>query len=186
MSSAMRLHTKSEQFDRQALRRALGRFATGVCIVTTLDRQGRRIGMTVNSFSSVSLAPPLVLFSIARASRSFSDWMAADRYAINVLTAQQAELSNRFARPDGDKWAGLAVETGHGDVPLLPGAAARFECVSERRYAGGDHVILVGRVIAFEAAAEMDPLCFYAGRYRTLAREAAVATPAAPTLFYGW
>jgi flavin reductase (DIM6/NTAB) family NADH-FMN oxidoreductase RutF len=172
--------------DTRALRHALSRFATGVCVVTAIGPRGDRLGMTVNSFSSVSLDPPLVLFSVARSCLSFERWMAAKGYGVNVMAAHQAELSNRFARALSDKWSGLKVEAGHGGVPLLPDAIARFVCKRERRYDGGDHVILLSRVVAFDFAAEADPLCFFAGRYRSLAPEPDVSTPAEPALFYGW
>jgi flavin reductase (DIM6/NTAB) family NADH-FMN oxidoreductase RutF len=174
------------EIDTRALRHALSRFATGVCIVTALGPDGDRLGMTVNSFSSVSLEPPLVLFSIARSCLSFEGWMSAKCYGVNVIAAHQAALSNRFARALSDKWADLKVETGHRGVPLLPDAIARFGCERECRYDGGDHVILLSRVVDFDFAAEADPLCFFAGRYRSLAPELDVSTPAEPALFYGW
>jgi flavin reductase (DIM6/NTAB) family NADH-FMN oxidoreductase RutF len=183
--SAGRPFDNRGELDTRALRHALGRFATGVCVVTGLDADGGRLAMTVNSFNSVSLDPPLVLFSIARSCRGFEGWMSARWYGVNVLAAQQAELSNRFAGARAEKWAGLTVETGHSGVPLLPDAIARFECELERREDGGDHVIFLARVVAFDAAPRADPLCFFAGRYWTLA-DTSVPTPAEPTLFYGW
>jgi flavin reductase (DIM6/NTAB) family NADH-FMN oxidoreductase RutF len=172
--------------DTRALRHALSRFATGVCIVTALGPDGDRLGMTVNSLSSVSLDPPLVLFSIARSCLSFEGWMSAKCYGINVIAAHQAALSNRFARALSDKWTGLKVDIDPSGVPLLPDAIARFVCQRECRFDGGDHVILLSRVVAFDFAAEADPLCFFAGRYRGLAPEPDVSTPAEPALFYGW
>jgi flavin reductase (DIM6/NTAB) family NADH-FMN oxidoreductase RutF len=174
------------ELDTRALRHALSRFATGVCVVTALGPDGDRLGMTVNSFSSVSLDPPLVLFSVARSCLSFERWMSARCYGINVMAAHQGELSNRFARAQSDKWAGLNVETGHGGLPLLPDAIARFVCEREGRYDGGDHVILLSRVVAFDFAVEADPLCFFAGRYRHLGPEPDISMPAEPALFYGW
>ena len=174
------------ELDTRALRHALSHFATGVCVVTALGTDGNRLGMTVNSFSSVSLDPPLVLFNIARSCRGFDGWISAKCYGINVLSADQAEVSNRFARAQSDKWAGLKVETGHGGLPLLPDAIARFVCEREGRHDGGDHVILLSRVVAFDFAAEADPLCFFAGRFRKLGPEPDISTPAEPALFYGW
>ena len=174
-------------FDARALRNALGRFATGVCIVTTRAASGEPVGMTVNSFSSVSLDPPLVLFSIARTCYSHAEWLAAEHYAVNVLTVDQMELSTRFARPLVDKWAGLAVERGTADLPLLPGALARFQCRAEHRYEGGDHVILVGRVLAFDAPRPGSaPLLFYEGRYRELGEPHGGASPHDPLWLLGW
>ncbi len=152
-------------FEQSGLRRALGRFATGVAVVTCRDGGGEPRGVTINSFSSVSLEPPLVLFSLARESRSLADVLAAGRFAVNVLAADQQELSRRFAGAD-DPWRDLACGGG-GEVPLLAGALAHFECRHEASHEGGDHVIIVGRV---EALAQQpgEPLVFWAGDYHQL------------------
>ncbi len=162
-----------QPFDSRQFRQALGAFATGVTIVTTRDRDGNDVGLTVNSFNSVSLEPPLVLWSLARSSvqllAAFSD---AEYFAVHVLAADQEALSNLFASRGVDKFAGLDVQRGVGDVPLLAGCAASFQCRTVHRYAGGDHDIFLGEVIAFENA-ECAPLLFHAGRYAGLAGKAA-------------
>ena len=173
--------------DTRALRDALGRFATGVCIVTARTAAGDPVGMTVNSFSSVSLEPPLVLFSIARTCFSHADWIVAEHYAVNVLGLGQRELSTRFARALSDKWSRLSFERGIADLPLLPGALARFQCRSEHRYEGGDHMILVGRVLAFDMPRPHgEPLVFFEGRYRELADARGAPSAHDPLWLLGW
>ena len=172
--------------DTRALRRALGCFATGICIVTTRNAAAEPIGMTVNSFASVSLEPPLILFSVARTCYSNADWLSAEHYAVNVLSAGQHAISTRFARPLSEKWAGVSPERGLADLPLLPGALARFQCRSEHRYDGGDHVILVGRVLAFDTPRKGEPLVFFEGRYRELADTRGVPSAHDPLWLLGW
>lgn len=150
--------------DSHQFRRALGCFATGVAVVTTLRESGDPVGMTVNSFNSVSLEPPLVLWSIGRDSNCFDAFAAATHFAVNVLARHQQELSELFARRDVDRFERLDWRAGIGGVPLLPDFAACFECEIRHRYDGGDHVILVGEVLALEDR-EADPLIFYRGHY---------------------
>lgn len=162
--------------DTRKFRDVLGRFATGVAIVTA-ETEGVRLSVTVSSFSSVSLAPPLVLFSIARSALSFELWQRTDHFAVTVLSEEQQEISNRFGRATPDKWNGIDAERGVHGVPLIPGGLACFECDVYARYEGGDHLIIVGRVLEFSAD-ETDPfakpLVFYGGRYRNLAAPAEV------------
>ena len=153
--------------DGRALRRALGRFPTGVC-VTTASVDGERLGMTMNSFGSLSLDPPLVLFSIDRRASSLSLWERAPGYAINVLAANQGAISDRFARPRTNKWEGIDFEAGLFDAPVLPGVAAAFECEAEIVHDGGDHRLFVGRILRFRADPDRAPLVFAGGRYQTL------------------
>lgn len=150
-------------------RRSLGCFATGVTIVTAPTVEGPPIGMTVSSFNSVSLDPPLILFSIAHTARSLEELRRAPAFAVNVLAADQIELSNRFARPSDDKWVGIEFEPGHGGAPLFPGSAGSFECEPYAVYDGGDHEIFVGRVLHHRADSEATPLLFHGGSYRELA-----------------
>ena len=145
-------------------RRALGCFATGVAVVTALDADGNRVGMTISSFNSVSLDPPLVLWSIAADSLSYDVFMNTEHFAVNVLAIHQNDLSLQFARSGIDKFAGLDCRDGIGGVPILPEYAACFECCTEYRYDGGDHKIIVGRVLQFEDR-ELDPLIFYRGHF---------------------
>lgn len=155
--------------DSRALRRALGQFATGVTVVTTRDPAGGYpVGMTANSFTSVSLDPPLILWSITRTSRSLPAFLAAPNFAVNVLSADQIDLSVRFARHAEDKFAGLDWSEGLGGLPILPNLSASFECRRVASHDGGDHVILVGRVERF-ARFERPGLVFAEGRYGLVA-----------------
>lgn len=150
--------------DLQAYKRALSCFATGVAVATALDSDGRRVGMTVSSFNSVSLEPPLVLWSIANDSRSYDVFTNAEHFGVNVLAIDQSEIAAQFAQKGGEKFAGLDCREGLGGVPLLPKYAACFECRTEHVYAGGDHKIIVGRVLRFEDC-KSDPLIFYRGHF---------------------
>ncbi len=175
-------------FDDRRFRDALGAFPTGVAIVSGVTPDGERLGMTVSSFNSVSVAPPLVLFSVARRANSFTAWTELPRYAINILSAQQEELSNRFARPRSDKWADLMVLDGEAGVPILPNALATFECEPYARYDGGDHEIFVGRVIALRTTPHKQdlPLIFFGGRYRRLDTGFHDIPPRDASIFEGW
>jgi flavin reductase (DIM6/NTAB) family NADH-FMN oxidoreductase RutF len=154
-------------FSETELRDALGRFATGVTVVTTMTPQGP-LGITANSFASVSLRPPLVLWSPARKSRRFPAFEAASHFAIHVLSAGQQALAERFARAGGD-FAGLDFGLGLGGVPLLDGCSARFECRHAAGYDGGDHLIVVGEVLSVEEH-DLPPLLYYRGGYCGLFR----------------
>lgn len=175
-------------FDERRFRDALGAFPTGVAIVTAVTGAGLRLGMTVSSFNSVSLAPPLVLFSVARRAHSFAAWGEVRRYAINVLSQDQEELSNRFARPLGEKWAGVTVFDGETGAPVLANALAVFECETHARHDGGDHEIFVGRVLSFRTSPHRQdlPLLFYGGRYRRLDARFQDAPPHDVSIFEGW
>jgi len=150
--------------DLSRFRRALSCFATGVAVVTTVDASGAKVGMTISSFNSVSLDPPLVLWSVAEDSYSYDVFTAVEYFAVNVLSMHQKELADRFAQSQGDKFDGLEHREGLHGVPLLSDLAACFECRREHVYAGGDHKIIVGRVLRFEDH-ETDPLIFYRGHY---------------------
>lgn len=156
--------------DPKAFRRALGQFATGVAVITAEGADGSAIGMTMNSFNSVSVDPPLVLFSIDRSAYSFPAMTQARAYAVNILGRDQQQLSNKFAKALGDKWADVDHTLGHLAAPLIAGALAHFECVPYAQYDGGDHVIFVGRVVRFTAHADKDPLVFFGGAYRELSQ----------------
>ena len=156
-------------FTPRSFRDALGHFATGVTVVTA-PCDGEPLGMTVNSFTSVSLEPPLVLFSAARTLLGLKKLLEAPAFGINILRQEQIELSNRFAKPASEKWSGLNIDRGtHLGVPLLQNALARFECVPYANHDGGDHIIFLARVVAFETATQHAPLVFYRGQYRALA-----------------
>ena len=154
-------------FDGRAFRQALGQFPTGVCVVTCLA-DGEQLGMTMSSFNSLSLDPPLVLFSIDRRSASLSLWEIAASYAINVIAENQKDISNRFARPLSNKWEGVRFEHGRSGAPVLPRAAALFDCGPWARHAAGDHVLFIARVTHFRRFADRQPLVFSKGRYASL------------------
>lgn len=154
-------------FDAPTFRSALGLFATGVTIVTARGADGRLVGLTANSFNSVSLSPPLVLWSLARRAGSLPVFAAGSHYAIHILAAEQIELARRFATPAIDRFAGLGLEEGAGGVPLIPGCAAVFECANRSQYEEGDHIIFVGQVERCAHRAGAQPLIFHGGRYFT-------------------
>ena len=154
--------------DTRELRNALGAFATGVTIVTTIDGSGGPVGMTANSFASVSLDPPLVLWSVSRGHDVFQAFYGSDYYAVHVLGQDQQEASNRFANADIDRFDGVEYDRGVGGLPLLKTYCARFQCRVEHRYDGGDHVILVGRVVEMDHRPS-DPLIFHGSEYKQLA-----------------
>ena len=153
--------------DPRAFRDALGIYPTGVTIVTTVDAGRVDVGVTANSFCSVSLAPPMVLWCLGRSSRAFTAFTQADHFAIHVLAHDQDALALRFSRPDVDRFAGLECARGAGGVALLDGCAARLECRAAACYDGGDHAILLGEVLCFEHWAR-DPLVFNRGRFARL------------------
>lgn len=157
------------QLDPKDFRRGLGCFATGVTIVTTLGREGEPVGLTVNSFNSVSLEPPLVLFSLGRRAFSLPSFQANDHFAVNVLRDDQMALSDQFARPGADKWRGVDYHSWDTGCPILPGAIACFECHTRYTHDGGDHVIFVGEVLRMDCDSEGQPLLYARGRYRSLA-----------------
>jgi len=158
------------QFDTRSFRDALGCFATGVTVITARGVAGEDIGITVNSFSSVSLDPPLVLWSLGRGAQHFSGFLAAEHFAIHILAAGQEELSNQFATQGYDKFAGIEIIRAEDGVPQLKNCAARFHCTTAFRYEGGDHVIVVGRVTDFEHG-DQRPLVFHRGRYGRLSED---------------
>ena len=165
--SEARMKTTVPTFDQRQFRNALGSFATGVTIVTTCDGHGNDFGLTVNSFNSVSLDPPMVLWSLARNSVSLPAFVGASHFAVHVLASDQESLSARFATKGVDKFGGISLRRGHGNIPLLEGCAACFECKMSFRYEGGDHQIFVGEVVNFEHF-ERPPLVYQAGNYAML------------------
>ena len=155
------------KLDTRHFRNALGRFATGVTIVTCLDASGQPVGLTANSFTALSLEPPLVLWSLRSASPSMAAFEAAPRFAVNVLTESQVELSRRFAARSDDRFADVAWAQGEQGAPVLAGCAAVFECETLSHQMAGDHRLFIGRVLACTESA-LPPLLFQAGHYRLL------------------
>ncbi len=173
-------------FDPREFRRALGTFPTGVAIITTCDGEGVPVGLTCNSFSSVSLDPPLVLWSLRTSSKLLQAFRGTSAFAINVLAEDQSALSARFATSSiVDKFEGVAHSPGFRGVPLIDHCVARFHCSTFSEHEAGDHVIFIGKVERFEHGREEDPLVFYKGAYmmlaqslRALSAEGRVSTPA--------
>jgi len=153
--------------DPLRLRSALGSFVTGVTVVTTRTADGEPVGLTVNSFNTVSLSPPLVLWSLSLRAASFDAFVQADHFVVNVLAADQISLSEHFAKTGGDKFTGITWGTTVTDMPQLEGTAASFTCQSAHRFEGGDHVIFVGEVISFEQNPRA-PLVYANGNYTEL------------------
>ena len=157
---------EAAQHDARDFRKALGCFPTGVCLVTALAPDGGRVGLTANSFSSVSLDPPMILWSLARTAGSAPVFRDAEHFVINVLGAGDEELSAHFARPGEDKFAKYADRFSGG---MLLGAVATFECHSRHRYYGGDHIIVIG-VVERYAHNGHAPLVFHRGSYAAISR----------------
>lgn len=154
----------STAFDTRAFRRALGNFATGVTVMTAVDHDGRKVGVTANSFNSVSLDPPLILWSIDKRSTSHSVFAEATHFAVNVLAADQIDLSNNFARPKEDRFSEIEFEQGEGGAPVFAGCSARFHCKKYQQVDGGDHWIMIGRVVSFDDFGR-SPLLYHQGAY---------------------
>lgn len=157
-------------FDMRQFRDVLGVYATGVTIITTRAQNGEPLGVTVSSFNSVSLDPPMVLWSLAKSAYSRRDFESAKYWSVHVLADYQCGLADRFAKTGADKFADVVISPGLGDTPLLADCAARLQCRTAFCYEGGDHIILVGEVLAFEKSDDVAPLIFCRGKY-------AVATP---------
>lgn len=154
--------------DGRELRNALGQFATGVCVISTVNREGRAVGMTANSFSSVSLDPPLVLWSLQNGSEIYDTFAAPDTFAVNVLAREHEDLSNLYARKGNHHMLDEHYALGRNGAPLLRGALVSFECKLHATHEGGDHLIIVGRVLDVVSRPGGRPLLFHAGRYGEL------------------
>jgi len=155
--------------DPMHLRKALGQFATGVVVVTSRCPDGNPVGLTINSFSSVSLDPPLVLFSLARSSLNHNNFLQASRYAINILTQNQRDISNRFARARTDKWEGLPSLTDAEGTPLIQDALVHMVCTPYSQCEGGDHTVFLARIESLHVRDDdVQPLLFFRGRYHNL------------------
>ncbi len=151
--------------ESRALRRSLGRFATGITVVTTCAPDGTLLGLTVNSFNTVSLDPPLVLWSLAKSAASHGVFEQASHFAVNVLSAGQSAISKKFAQSGGDKFQGLAWTPGIAGCPVLADCCAWFECKRVACYPGGDHTILIGQIEKFRDDVTQEPLVYFGGEY---------------------
>lgn len=153
-----------DSFSKHDFRAALGRFATGVTVVTTASGEDSPVGVTASSFNSVSLDPPLVLWSLAKSSKSLAAFRDSGHFAIHVLGCDQESLSNRFARAGEDKFQDVLWDAGALGSPILREYSAKFECRTVHQYEGGDHIIFVGEVVAYDHR-DQAPLLFHGGRY---------------------
>ncbi|MEP3296999.1 MAG: p-hydroxyphenylacetate 3-hydroxylase reductase component, partial [Pseudoruegeria sp.] len=151
-------------FDPKAFRRALGNFATGVTIITAEGANGEKVGVTASSFNSLSMDPPLILWSSMKEARSCEIFESASHFAVNILASDQMDMSNHFARQQEDKFSGYDWEKGLGGAPIFPNCAGRFQCESYDKLDGGDHWIFVGKVVKFDDFGRA-PLCFHQGSY---------------------
>ena len=155
-----------KNFDTRALRDTFGRFATGVTVVSTVNESGEFFGLTANSFTSLSLDPPLVLFCLDYKALSFDAFRETSNFVVNVLSEGQKELSAHFARSSVDKWNGIEYEIWNTGCPVLPQSIAVLECLTVTRHEGGDHLIIIGQVERFRYDEnEIKPLLYYKGRY---------------------
>jgi flavin reductase (DIM6/NTAB) family NADH-FMN oxidoreductase RutF len=164
--------------DTRALRHALGHYTTGVTVITTCTPEGGHTGVTVNSFTSVSLDPPLVLFCLSTRSSLLPLFEQASHFTVNVLATGQQAVSNRFAKPSANTWEGVKYRCGTHGCAALADAISVFECARRSIYPGGDHVIVVGEVLRFETVATPAPLAFYQGSYGTFTRDQSGVKPA--------
>ena len=163
--------TQSTAIDPRALRNVLGCYATGVAVITARGAAGQHVGVTVNSFSSVSLDPPLVLFSLARKANVLESIQQADRFAVNILSQELIDLSNRFARPSTAQFQENEYREGPSGCALIHSALAHIECEKISAMEGGDHLIFLGHVTSVSLAAPAQPLLFYRGAYGTYQKE---------------
>ena len=164
----------STSIDPREMRQALGQFPTGVCIVTCRG-DGEDCGMTMSSFNSLSLDPPLVLFSVDKRALSLPHWEQAKGFAINILSDNQQAISNRFARAGSNKWEGTHFRRGFAEAPVLAGVAAVFECRPWATHDGGDHILFIVEVIEMRSTPDRRPLVFSKGRYAKLEQTQDVA-----------
>lgn len=174
------------KFTESTFRNTLGMFPTGVAVVTAQSAEGALQGVTVNSFNSVSLDPPLVLFSLARKLFSLNVFLAAEAFAINFLQDDQEHLSIRFNKALSNKWERVKYKKGITGAPVLVPALAVLECHPYAQYDGGDHVIMVGRVEHIECEECCSPLVYFRGRYHKLTSPALENNGDAYALFSGW
>ena len=157
--------------DKRDFRNALGYFTTGITVITTVDHDGQPVGLTANSFNSVSLDPPLILFSLAKTAFSLAAFTNHRHFAVNILKEGQEEVSNRFARSLSDKWTGIEHTTWDSGCPILKDTLASLECRVRNTYDGGDHLIFVGEVLRLFSESEGRPLLYYCGGYNRLAED---------------
>ncbi len=155
---------KAEPVDPAIFRSALRRFVTGVTVITTRCSDAVAAGVTVSSFNTLSLDPPLILWSLALASPSLEIFRASTRFAVNILAENQSNVAMQFAKPAKDKFLNIETAPGLGAVPLIAGSVAHLECLVEQRYPGGDHELIIGRIVR-AATTERTPLVYGHGKF---------------------
>lgn len=163
-----KINNAAQTLDALEFRSALGCYPTGVIVMTGLADDGERIGLTINSFTSVSLDPPLVSICLARTANSFETLQMRHGFILNVLGEDQRDISGRFATSGGDKWRGVDYRDGRNGVPILVPNLAAFQCTPYAEHDGGDHIIVIGRVEAVEYDPGAAPLVFHQGGYSRL------------------
>lgn len=161
------LHGRGPTINPMEFRDALGQFATGIAVVTTIGAGGAPVGLTISSFNSVSINPPLILWSLAVEAPSRRAFHAHGAFAINILAENQIDICRQFAAPSDKKFDGVPFRWGYASVPLIDGAAAQFECRTYARYPGGDHEIYVGEVCSLSSC-ERPPLVFHRGEFKVV------------------
>ena len=154
--------------DQIGFRNALGTFATGITVITTTNSKKEPVGITVNSFTSVSLEPPLILWCLDKNADSYEDFVNCNSFAVHVLHEDQEAISHNFAIKSNNKFAELEWENGEFGSPILNDFSTCFQCETEERYAGGDHIILLGRIMSIQTRQGKEPLIYHAGSYRML------------------
>ncbi|MBD20358.1 MAG: flavin reductase [Rhodospirillaceae bacterium] len=155
--------------DTKEFRNTVGCFATGITVITTVDVDGLPIGLTANSFTSVSLDPPMVLFCLDRKVASFESFAVGKGFAVNILSSNQVDVSNRFAQSGPDKWEGFDYDTWDSGVPIIPDCLANIECRGHSILDAGDHVIVIGEVNNLASASEdVKPILYYRGGYKEI------------------
>ena len=160
----MQLEVCGDKLDSRELRNVLGCFGTGVTVVTTLDKNGQKVGLTANSFSSVSLDPPIVLWSLSKQSKSVNAFMQSSRFVINVLSMEQLPLSKQFSQPLDDRFIGVSSSEGLGSLPVLNDCAANIECRAVSSQEVGDHILFLGQIERYNYL-EKETLLFCNGAY---------------------
>jgi flavin reductase (DIM6/NTAB) family NADH-FMN oxidoreductase RutF len=160
----MHLEVCGDKFDSRELRNVLGCFGTGVTVVTTLDGSGRKVGLTANSFSSVSLDPPIVLWSLSKQSKSLQAFLSCSRFVINVLSMEQLPLSSQFSKVAEDRFSGVATRSGLGGLPVISDCAANIECKAISSQEVGDHILFLGQIERYSYL-KKDTLLFCNGSY---------------------
>ena len=157
-----------KRFDQTEFRHALGKFATGITVVTTHGRDQQAVGITVNSFTSVSLDPPLVLWCLDLGANTYEDFANCKDFAIHVLHEEQENVSRIFAENDSDKFSSLEWHQGELGSPVLTDCSVCLQCSTYEIYPGGDHIIILGRVEIIESFKNTQPLIYHGGTYRCL------------------